>query len=55
MAYKIGTKEKPMVLKTPPLTSQYTMHVDVQRKIQLKVGMDLKKDFVDASECIFHR
>jgi hypothetical protein len=28
MAYKIGTKEKPMVLKTPPLTSEYTMHVD---------------------------
>ena len=26
--YKIGTKEKPMVLKTPPLTSVYTMHVD---------------------------
>ena len=28
MAYKIGTKEKPMVLKTPPLSSEYTMHVD---------------------------
>lgn len=28
MAYKIGTKENPMVLKTPPLTSEYTMHVD---------------------------
>ena len=28
MAYKIGTKEKPLVLKTPPLTSEYTMHVD---------------------------
>ncbi|MBL7862197.1 MAG: hypothetical protein JNJ65_13610 [Cyclobacteriaceae bacterium] len=28
MNYKIGTKEKPMVLKTPPLTSEYTMHVD---------------------------
>jgi hypothetical protein len=28
MAYKIGTKESPMVLKTPPLTSEYTMHVD---------------------------
>ena len=28
MTYKIGTKEKPMVLKTPPLTSEYTMHVD---------------------------
>jgi hypothetical protein len=28
MAYIIGTKEKPMVLKTPPLMSEYTMHVD---------------------------
>lgn len=25
---KIGTKENPLVLKTPPLTSEYTMHVD---------------------------
>jgi len=24
----IGTKENPLVLKTPPLTSEYTMHVD---------------------------
>ena len=28
MEYKIGTKEKPLALKTPPLTSEYTMHVD---------------------------
>ena len=28
MTYKIGTKDKPMALKTPPLTSEYTMHVD---------------------------
>jgi hypothetical protein len=28
MTYTIGTKENPMELKTPPLTSQYTMHVD---------------------------
>jgi hypothetical protein len=28
MAYSIGTKEKPMVLKTPPLSSEYTMHVE---------------------------
>ncbi len=28
MKYTIGTKEKPMLLKTPPLTSAYTMHVD---------------------------
>ena len=28
MAYNIGTKEKPMVLKTPPLTSEFTMYVE---------------------------
>lgn len=28
MKEKIGTKEKPLVLKTPPQTSEYTMHVD---------------------------
>jgi len=30
MKTKIGTKENPMTLKTPPLTSEYTMHVDVK-------------------------
>jgi len=28
MSHKIGTKENPMRLKTPPLTSDYTMHVE---------------------------
>ena len=30
MDYKkeIGTKVNPLQLKTPPLTSEYTMHVD---------------------------
>jgi hypothetical protein len=28
MKNKIGTKEKPTVLKTPPLTSEYTMYLD---------------------------
>lgn len=28
MKYKIGTKEKPMALQTPPLSSSYTMHAD---------------------------
>jgi hypothetical protein len=28
MKYKTGTKEKPMKLKTPPLSSDYTMHAD---------------------------
>ena len=30
MKYEIGTKEKPMVLKTPPLSSEYTMHIDIK-------------------------
>ena len=30
MMQNIGTKDKPLVLKTPPLTSEYTMHVDVK-------------------------
>lgn len=28
MPYSIGTKQNPKVLKTPPLTSEYTMHVE---------------------------
>jgi len=28
MINRIGTKEKPMKLKTPPLSSVYTMHAD---------------------------
>src|ERR1700722_12638078 len=28
MKNKIGTKENPMQLQTPPLSSEYTMHVD---------------------------
>lgn len=28
MSYQIGTKDKPMLLQTPPLSSEYTMHVD---------------------------
>lgn len=28
MKTKIGTKENPLRLKTPPLSSEYTMHVD---------------------------
>ena len=28
MKAKIGTKEKPLKLKTPPLSSEYTMHAD---------------------------
>ena len=28
MKYKIGPKETPLVLKTPPLSSEYTMYAD---------------------------
>jgi len=28
MKNKIGTKESPLALQTPPLTSNYTMHMD---------------------------
>lgn len=28
MTYTIGTKENPMVLRTPSLSSEYTMHVE---------------------------
>lgn len=28
MKNKIGTKDQPLALKTPPLSSDYTMHVD---------------------------
>lgn len=28
MNYKIGTKEQPLQLKTPSLTSEYTMHIE---------------------------
>lgn len=28
MKYKIGSKDKPLVLKKPPLSSEYTMHTD---------------------------
>lgn len=30
MINKIGTKDNPMTLKTPPLTSEFTMHVDTK-------------------------
>lgn len=38
MNYKIGTKEKPMTLKAPPLTSEYTMHVEVKGDKEVLVG-----------------
>lgn len=37
MSYKIGTKESPMALKTPPLTSEYTMHIDQKDGVDVLV------------------
>jgi hypothetical protein len=37
MKKEIGTKEKPMKLKTPPLTSDYTMHADEKDGKQILV------------------
>lgn len=33
----IGTKENPLALKTPPLSSDYTMHVDVWKDLEVLV------------------
>ena len=37
MESKIGTKNAPMHLKTPPLTSEYTMHVEEKNGIEILV------------------
>jgi hypothetical protein len=37
MKENIGTKENPTALKTPPLTSEYTMHFDVKDGRELLV------------------
>lgn len=37
MIYKIGTKENPMLLKTPPQTSEFTMHADVKDGVNILV------------------
>lgn len=37
MSHKIGTKEKPLKLKTPPQTSDYTMHVETVGGAELLV------------------
>lgn len=34
---KIGTKENPLLLKTPPLSSEYTMHVDIKNDREVLV------------------
>lgn len=30
MTYNIGSKDQPLQLKTPPLSSEYTMHTDIK-------------------------
>ncbi len=35
---KIGTKENPLLLKTPPLSSEYTMHVNEEEILVCTVG-----------------
>jgi len=37
MKNKIGTKEKPLALKTPPLSSDYTMHVEEKEGVEILV------------------
>lgn len=37
MKNKIGTKENPLLLKTPPQTSEYTMHVDQKNGVDILV------------------
>ncbi|MEO5642485.1 MAG: DUF6855 family protein [Bacteroidia bacterium] len=37
MKKEIGTKEKPMQLKTPPGTSEYTMHADEKEGVPILV------------------
>ena len=37
MKITIGTKENPMALKTPPLTSEYTMHVEEKGGVEILV------------------
>ena len=37
MKNTIGTKENPMALKTPPMTSDYTMHVEEKGGVEILV------------------
>ncbi|EOR95418.1 hypothetical protein ADIARSV_1419 [Arcticibacter svalbardensis MN12-7] len=37
MKEKIGTKSEPTLLKTPPFSSEYTMHVDEKDGIEIFV------------------
>jgi hypothetical protein len=37
MSYSIGTKDKPLALKTPPLSSDFTMHVETKEDKEVLV------------------
>jgi hypothetical protein len=37
MKYKVGTRDKPLQLKTPPLSSSYTMYADVKDGMEVLV------------------
>ena len=55
MKYKIGTKEKPLVLKTPPLTSEYTMQVgekDGKEILVCTVGKTILHYNIDCLLCL---
>ena len=53
MKTKIGTKEKPMVLKTPPLSSEYTMHVDQNEGKEVLVCTVGKTVLLYNIDCIY--
>src|SRR4030081_1018535 len=52
MKYKIGTKERPMVLKTTPLSSEYTMHTDIKDGKQVLVCTVGKTVLLYDARCI---
>lgn len=54
MAYTIGTKENPLALKTPPLTSEYTMHVEHQNGKDVLVCTVGKTVLLYNIDCINH-
>lgn len=50
--YKIGTKDKPMELETPPLTSKYTMHIDEKNGQEVLVCTVGKTTLLYNIDCI---
>ncbi len=54
MKNKIGTKENPLHLKTPPQTSEYTMHVDEKEGKEVLVCTVGKTVLLYDIRCIAH-